>query len=199
MSKKWKAKTTDTYDDGASGFHNGTGKKRSATAPCLDQVLVHGALERRYGQYTGWDSPERVQFLRQTQLQVWLEWQTAINCQDKWDGDSAKLENYLRGSGTLEESIPIEVVKILSIQLLDKLQHHPVHSSLPKDVPSRKTFHPTGLASLVFSVNSIHQFVYSFFHERVIYRDGVELSNDLASFVTSSISKKMTATQHKVN
>jgi len=39
-------------------------------------------------------------------------------------------------------------IEVLPVELLDKLEHHSVDSSLPKDVTSREAFSPRGLSAL---------------------------------------------------
>lgn len=88
-------------------------------------------------------------------------------------------------------------VEVLSIQLLDKLQHHAVQSTLPQMVSSGKTFSPCSFSALVFSIDSKLKLADEFIDKTILFRYTIQGCNNGASLFTSARPKKMTTNKIK--
>lgn len=86
-------------------------------------------------------------------------------------------------------------IEILSIQLLNKLQHHSINRSLPQRVSGGETFRPSCFSVFVFFVDSIFELCDGFFDDFVIDRDTVEFCYDFESFFTFSDTEEVTTTE----
>lgn len=84
-------------------------------------------------------------------------------------------------------------VEVLPVQLLNKLQHHPVPCAFPQRVPRRETFCPSNLPAFVLSVNGKLQLFNSFDYDGIVDRGAVQVCYDARGFFTLPDTKKMTA------
>lgn len=73
-------------------------------------------------------------------------------------------------------------IEVLTIELLDELQHHAVDRSFPKGIAGRETFRPCSFSIGILSTDRKHQLFNKFFDERIVQRDTVQFSDDRPRF-----------------
>lgn len=106
--------------------------------------------------------------------------------------------NLQRGKVQRDDSQPKQIdrrhtIKILSIELLYKLQHHPVGRTEPHSVSQREAFEPGCLSSLVLSLDGEIELFDNLDDQGAVFGHTVQLGNDASCFVAPSSSKQMTA------
>lgn len=68
-------------------------------------------------------------------------------------------------------------IKVLSVQLLDELEHHPVSRPFPQSIARRETLYPGCLAAFVLGFDRFRKFSDVCFHHLGVDRDRIELCN----------------------
>lgn len=165
----------ETSDERADRFQYGARQKGIAPAYGFDEDK-------------GWDGADYGDTTEDSLDRVWVE----ARARTLKEGVAVVVWRSLSGDAS-RRSRSARTVEVLTVELLNKLEHHAVQRTLPQVVTSGEAFQPGRLSAVVFRLDTELKLIDNFDNEEVVFGYAIKLCDDLACLCLLSGTEQMTS------